>query len=60
MNVLLKGDVQLAKERLQRNFVASSSCGVCGKAMIDAHRAELPPVQSDLAVPVRASIGSPR
>jgi FdhD protein len=52
MNVLLKGDIRVAKERLQRNFVASSSCGVCGKAMIDALRTCQPPVQSDLVVPV--------
>ena len=32
MNVLLKGDMRVAKDRLRRNFVASSSCGLCGKA----------------------------
>jgi FdhD protein len=52
MNVLLKGDVRVAKERLRRNFVASSSCGVCGKAMIDALQTCQPPVQSDMVVPV--------
>src|SRR5215470_18264546 len=38
INVLLKGDLRVAKERLRRNFIASSSCGLCGKAMIDALR----------------------
>lgn len=52
MNVLLKGDVRVAKDRLRRNFVASSSCGLCGKATIDAIRATLPPVQSDLVLSV--------
>ncbi len=52
MNVLLKGDVRVAKDRLRRNFVASSSCGLCGKATIDAIRAALPPVQSDLVISV--------
>jgi len=52
MNVLLKGDVRVAKERLRRNFVASSSCGVCGKAMIDALQTCQPPVQSDMVIPV--------
>jgi FdhD protein len=52
MNVLLKGDVRVAKERLRRNFVSSSSCGLCGKAMIDAIRSTHPPVQSDLRVPI--------
>src|SRR5215467_305136 len=52
MNVLLKGDLQVAKDRLRRNFVASSSCGLCGKATIEAIRATLPPVRSDLAISV--------
>ena len=52
MNVLLKGDPRVAKERLRRNFVASSSCGLCGKATIDAIRAELPAVQSNLVISV--------
>src|SRR5215468_9694004 len=52
MNVLLKGDLQVAKDRLRRNFVASSSCGLCGKATIEAIRATLPPVQSNLIISV--------
>jgi FdhD protein len=52
MNVLLKGDVRVARERLRRNFVTASSCGLCGKAMIDAIRSAHPPVQSDLVVPL--------
>jgi FdhD protein len=52
MNVLLKGDTRVAKDRLRRNFVASSSCGLCGRATIEAIRASLPPVRSDLAISV--------
>jgi FdhD protein len=52
MNVLLKGDMRVAKDWLRRNFVASSSCGLCGKATIDAIRATLPPVQSDIVISV--------
>ena len=52
MNVLLKGEMRVAKDRLRRNFVASSSCGLCGKATIDAIRATLPPVQSDIVISV--------
>ena len=52
MNVILKGDARVAKERLRRNFIASSSCGLCGKATIDAIRAELPTVQSNLVISV--------
>ena len=51
VNVLLKGDVRVARERLRRTIVASSSCGLCGKVTIDAIRAARPPVQSDLVVP---------
>src|SRR5215470_7928556 len=51
LNVLLARNADLARERLRRNFVASSSCGLCGKVTIDAVRAELPPVVSDLRVP---------
>jgi len=51
LNVLLKGDMRVAKERLQRNFIASSSCGLCGKVTIDSIRASLPPVESDMTVP---------
>jgi len=51
MNVLLKGDPRVARELLRRNFVASSSCGLCGKVTIDAIRASLPPVETDVMVP---------
>jgi FdhD protein len=52
MNVLLKGDTRVARDRLRRNFIASSSCGLCGKATIEAIRVTLPPIQSDLVVSV--------
>ena len=57
MNVLLKGDSRVARERLRRNFVASSSCGLCGKATIDAIRAALPAVQSNLVITIDRVIG---
>src|SRR5215471_13095022 len=51
LNVLLKGNLRIARERLSRNFVASSSCGLCGKVTIDAIRASFPPVESYLSIP---------
>jgi FdhD protein len=50
MNVLLKGNVRVARERLRRSLVTSSSCGVCGKVTIDALTAACPPIVSDATV----------
>jgi FdhD protein len=51
MNVLLKGDVRVARERLRRSLVTSSSCGVCGKVTIDALTSECAPIVSEATVP---------
>jgi FdhD protein len=52
INVLLRGDVTAARKLLGRNFIAASSCGVCGKSTIEAIGQSLPPVASDLVAPV--------
>ena len=52
INVLLRGDVTAARKLLRRNFIAASSCGVCGKSTIEAIGQSLPPVTSDLVAPV--------
>ena len=36
VTVTLAADVELDMDRLDRNFFASSSCGVCGKATLDS------------------------
>jgi FdhD protein len=47
----LRDDVELDFERLRRNTYTTSSCGLCGKASIDAIRVDRPPLESDLMVP---------
>ena len=50
LNVLLAPEVVVDFERLTRHVFASSSCGLCGKATIDAVRSQFPPVESRFAV----------
>lgn len=39
------------RERVQRSFYTSSSCGICGKGALEAVAVEAPRVESDLRVP---------
>lgn len=48
VDVLLRPDVRVDFARLTRHVFASSSCGLCGKATIDAVHGRFPPVRSDL------------
>ena len=50
VNVQLAPDVAVDFEKLTRHVFASSSCGLCGKATIDAVRGQFPPVTSSLVV----------
>ncbi len=50
LNVILAPDVNVDFEKLSRHVFASSSCGLCGKATIDAIRGIFPPVVSDVKV----------
>ena len=50
VNVLLAPDVHVDFERLTRHVFASSSCGLCGKANVEAIRGQFPPVAGDLVV----------
>lgn len=45
VKVVLKPGIQLDLSRLERNFYTTSSCGVCGKASIDAIHVQNCPVQ---------------
>lgn len=44
IEVSLTDDVDFDFDRLKRNFYASSSCGVCGKASIDHIETQAPPL----------------
>jgi FdhD protein len=44
MNVMLDPALSIDLEKLTRHVFAASSCGLCGKATIDAIRAQLPPL----------------
>ncbi|HET6326496.1 MAG TPA: formate dehydrogenase accessory sulfurtransferase FdhD [Planctomycetaceae bacterium] len=50
LNVALNAAVAVDLEKLTRHVFAASSCGLCGKATIDAIRAQLPPL-SDVDLP---------
>jgi len=56
ITVLLNPDVEIDFERLQRNFYTTSSCGVCGKASIEALRIQGCPVLPRSSVAVDAAI----
>ena len=50
INVQLAPDVHVDFEKLTRHVFGSSSCGLCGKATIDAVRAQFPKVTGGLVI----------
>lgn len=50
LNVFLSPTVEVDFERLTRHVFATSSCGLCGKASIDAVHQQFPAVTSDVTI----------
>src|SRR6185369_13516846 len=50
VDVTLSAGYEVDFSRLTRHVFASSSCGVCGKATIDAVQQQFPPVDTDVRV----------
>ncbi|HSR45588.1 MAG TPA: formate dehydrogenase accessory sulfurtransferase FdhD [Acidimicrobiia bacterium] len=58
-NMRLAEGVSVDPARFQRNFYSTSSCGVCGKASIDAIRIAAGPLNSDLRLSTEVLAGLP-
>ncbi|WP_227021340.1 formate dehydrogenase accessory sulfurtransferase FdhD [Oceaniferula marina] len=57
--VFLADDVVLDHHRLSRNLFSASSCGICGKASIEAIHCQAPAMDSDLVVPIEVLLALP-
>jgi FdhD protein len=50
LDVILNVPASNLRERLRRNFIISSSCGVCGKTSIESIQRRVAPIESNLTV----------
>ncbi len=57
--VFLADDVLLDHESLSRNLYSASSCGICGKASIEAIQQHAPPIESDFSISVATVLALP-
>ena len=60
VNVTLAPEVAVDFERLTRHVFTSSSCGLCGKATVEAVRTQFGPIVSDAVVTAAIMIDLPR
>jgi FdhD protein len=59
IDVLLKPDVRVDFQRLQRSVFVSSSCGLCGKASIDSVHQHFSPIKSACRVAAEILLALP-
>jgi FdhD protein len=59
LDVFLKAGVEVDFARLTRHVFAASSCGICGKASIEAVKQHFPPVNSAMSVPAKILLQLP-
>jgi FdhD protein len=59
LNVFLAPSVVVDLARLTRHVFASSSCGLCGKATIEAVQGHFPSIESDWTIPASVLAGLP-
>jgi FdhD protein len=59
LNIFLAPAVQVDFEQLTRHVFATSSCGLCGKASIDAVHQHFPPVDSPVRIPAKTLVQLP-
>lgn len=57
--VFLADDVQIDLARLSRHLFTGSSCGICGKATLDAIFTHTPPLTSRLEIPDAVLLSAP-
>lgn len=60
LNVFLAPDVPLDMERLTRHVFSASSCGLCGKASIEAIHQSFPPITRSFELPIDILLTLPR
>jgi FdhD protein len=59
IDVILNVPAAGLRERLRRNFMVSSSCGICGKTSIEAIERRIEPITSTLAIATTALLRLP-
>src|SRR5690349_17325143 len=59
LNVFLAPNVELDLNRLTRHVFSASSCGLCGKASIEAVHQQFAPIEKPLEIPLQALLTLP-